>query len=209
MDLKLEFWGSGTARTLRPIWMAEELNLKYELNPIGPRTGETLTPEYSALNPKQKIPLIKHGDFLLSESVAICRYLQSISSTKITHSPENRQIQAKEDEWCNFIYGELDETSLYVMRRHYDLKKIYGDAPEVVKSCREYFEKQLGVVEDTLSQNGTLFGLEFGLADILLTSCLDWAVAYEFELPENIYKYHKRITVRDAYIKAIEINYKS
>jgi glutathione S-transferase len=123
VDLKLEFWGSGTARTLRPIWMAEELNLKYELNPIGPRTGETLTPEYSALNPKQKIPLIKHGDFLLSESVAICRYLQSISSTKITHSPENRQIQAKEDEWCNFIYGELDETSLYVMRRHYDLKK--------------------------------------------------------------------------------------
>ena len=46
MDLKLEFWGSGTARTLRPIWMAEELNLKYELSSIGPRTGETLTPEY-------------------------------------------------------------------------------------------------------------------------------------------------------------------
>ena len=65
------------------------------------------------------------------------------------------------------------------------------------------------MVEDTLSQNGTLFGLEFGLADILLTSCLDWAVAYEFELPENIRKYHKRITARDAYIKAVEINYKS
>ena len=95
------------------------------------------------------------------------------------------------------------------MRRHYDLKKIYGDAPEVVTSCREYFEKQVGVVEDTLSQNGPLFGLEFGLADILLASCLDWAVAYEFELPENIDKYHKRITVRDAYIKAVEINYKS
>ena len=79
-----------------------------------------------------------------------------------------------EDEWCNFIYGELDETSLYVMRRHYDLKKIYGDAPEVVKSCREYFEKQLGVVEDTLSQNGTLFGLEFGLDDILLTIFLQF-----------------------------------
>ena len=40
---------------------------------------------------------------------------------------------ALEDEWCNFIYGELDETSLYVMRRHHDLKDIYGDAPEVVK----------------------------------------------------------------------------
>ena len=38
-------WGSGTARTFRPIWMAEELGLSYVLKPIGPRTGETQTKE--------------------------------------------------------------------------------------------------------------------------------------------------------------------
>ena len=73
----LIFWGAGTARTFRPIWMAEELELKYKLNPIGPRTGETLSKEYTALNPKQKIPSIEHGNFSLSESVAICKYLQN------------------------------------------------------------------------------------------------------------------------------------
>jgi Glutathione S-transferase len=52
----LKFWGAGTARTLRPIWMAEELDLEYELFPIGPRTGETRTKEYTDLNPKQKVP---------------------------------------------------------------------------------------------------------------------------------------------------------
>ena len=72
MNLNLEIWGAGTARTLRPIWMAEELGLEYKLFPIGPRTGETQTKEFTKLNTKQKIPLLKHDDFLLSESVAIC-----------------------------------------------------------------------------------------------------------------------------------------
>ena len=81
----LTFWGAGTARTFRPIWMAEELGLKYKLNPIGPRTGETLTKEYTALNPKQKIPMMEHGNFSLSESVAICKYLQNTFPVSYTH----------------------------------------------------------------------------------------------------------------------------
>ena len=49
MDTNQEIilWGSGTARTLRPIWMAEELGLSYVLKPIGPRTGETQTKEFN------------------------------------------------------------------------------------------------------------------------------------------------------------------
>ena len=51
------------------------------------------------------------------------------------------------------------------------------------------------------------FGYDFGLADILLVTCLDWAVAYDFELPENISNYHKKIKLRDGYKKAVKINY--
>ena len=39
----IKIWGASTPRSLRPIWMAEELGLNYELMPIGPRTGETQT----------------------------------------------------------------------------------------------------------------------------------------------------------------------
>ena len=178
MNLNLEIWGAGTARTLRPIWMAEELGLKYKLFPIGPRTGETQTKEFKKLNAKQKIPLLKHDDFLLSESVAICRYLRRISNSKNIFIPQDDKAMALEDMWCNFIYGELDETSLYVMRRHFDLKDIYGDSPKVVESCRNYFEKYLALVENILSSQDSLFGFDFGLADILLTTCLDWAEDY-------------------------------
>ena len=208
MNLNLEIWGAGTARTHRPIWMAEELGLEYKLFPIGPRTGETQTIEFTKLNTKQKIPLLKHDDFLLSESVAICRYLQRISNSNNIFLPQDDKTIALEDEWCNFIYGELDETSLYVMRRHFDLKDIYGDSPEVVESCRNYFEKYLAIIENILSNQDTLFGYDFGLADILLTTCLDWAEAYEFNLPSNISKYLETTRNREAYKIAFDINYK-
>ena len=205
--MSLEFWGAGTARTLRPIWVAEELNLKYLLHPIGPRTGETQTEDYKALNPKQKIPCIRNNEFLLSESVAICRYLQGLKNSPNLFKPSDPESIALEDQWCNFIYGELDETSLYVMRRHYDLKEIYGSSSIVVESCREYFYRNLKVIENTLHNQYTLFGYDFGLADILLVTCLDWAVAYDFKLPENISNYHEKIKLRDGYKKAVKINY--
>ena len=208
MNLNLEIWGAGTARTLRPIWMAEELGLEYKLFPIGPRTGETQTIEFTKLNTKQKIPLLKHDDFLLSESVAICRYLQRISNSNNIFLPQDDKTMALEDEWCNFIYGELDETSLYVIRRHFDLKDIYGDSPEAVESCRNYFEKYLAIIENILSNQDTLFGYDFGLADILLTTCLDWAEAYEFNLPCNVSKYLETTRNREAYKIAFDINYK-
>ena len=143
-----KLWGAGTARTLRPIWMAEELEIDYELIPIGPRTGETQTKEFSQINPKQKIPAMEHKELKLSESLAICRYLQKNFSSEKIFIPKDEIDIFKEDEWCNFIYGELDETSLYVMRRHYDLKDIYGDSPIVVDACREYFMRQIHVVEN-------------------------------------------------------------
>ncbi len=209
LNLNLEIWGAGTARTLRPIWMAEELGLEYELFPIGPRTGETQMKEFTKLNKKQKIPLLKHDDFILSESVAICRYLRGISNSKNIFSPQDDKTMALEDEWCNFIYGELDETSLYVMRRHFDLKDIYGDSPKVVESCRNYFEKYLAIIENIFSYQDTLFGYDFGLADILLTTCLDWAEAYEFKLPLNVSRYHESTRNREAYKIAFDINYKT
>ena len=206
--MDIEIWGAGTSRTLRPIWVAEELNINYTLHPIGPRTGETNTEEFRALNPKQKIPLLKRGSFLLSESVAICRYLQNLSSSDVLYKPNDSESLAIEDQWCNFIYGELDETSLYVMRRHYDLKNIYGDSPEVVQSCREYFLRQIKVIETVLAKQDNLINAKLSLADILLVTCLDWAIAYDFKLPKNISVYHEKMKLREAYIKAVEINFK-
>ena len=57
----IKIWGAGTSRTLRPIWVAEEIGLEYELMPIAPRSGETKTEAFTDLNRKQKIPLLVDG----------------------------------------------------------------------------------------------------------------------------------------------------
>ncbi len=206
-DLKI--WGAGTVRTLRPIWVAEELGLEYKLYPIGPRTGETQTDEFTDLNPKQKIPFLEHDDVKLSESLTICRYLQNAFPSEKFSSPKDLITQAKEDEWCNYIYGEIDETALYVMRRHYDLTEIYGDAPVAVEVCRNHLNHHFTFIDEYLKQNKTLLKDGFGLADIMLISCLDWAIFYKFKLPENIMTYRNHIIKRPAYLKARDINYNS
>src|SRR3954470_3586425 len=78
---ELTLWGVGTSRTVRPHWAMHELGLAYEIKPIGPRTGETKTAEYTRLNPRQKIPLLQDGDFRIGESAAIVAYLSRMYST--------------------------------------------------------------------------------------------------------------------------------
>jgi glutathione S-transferase len=71
----LTLWGAGTARTMRAHWMLLELGLEYEFHPLHARTGETQTDEFKRLNPRHKIPVLRHGSFVLTESAAIIQYL--------------------------------------------------------------------------------------------------------------------------------------
>lgn len=204
----IQLWGAGTTRTFRPVWTAEELGLDYRHIPIGPRTGETQTGEYIRLNPKQKVPCLVDGDLVYSESVAICRYLIARygEGSTIT-APESLEMRAREDEWVCYVYGELDETSLYVMRRHDALSEIFGEAPQAVASARTYAAKHLALIATHLENRNFVVGDRLGLADIILMSCLDWAARYGFDLADSLLKYKDSIERREAYRKAYAINY--
>ena len=73
------------------------------------------------------------------------------------------------------------------MRRHRDLGAIYGEAPEVSAAAANYVSRHFKVIADWLVDESTLMPSGFGLADILLMSCLDWAIAYE-----PLYRWHCR-----------------
>ncbi|MEM6710233.1 MAG: glutathione S-transferase family protein [Pseudomonadota bacterium] len=204
------FWGAGTMRTLRPIWTAEELGVEYRLMPIGPRTGETKTPAYTRLNPKQKVPCMEQGELVLTESLVISRYLIDRYGTSETlASPRGAVARAQEAEWLSYLYGELDETSLYVMRRHRDLASVYGDAPAAVASSRDYAAGHFAVVAKALGERPFLLNDRLNLADILLVTCIDWALHYDFELPESLVRYRNELAARPAYRRAFDVNYRS
>ena len=207
--LGITLWGAGTSRTVRPIWVAEELGIDYHLEPIGPRTGETQTPEYSSMNPKQKVPFFTDDSIQLSESIAICRYLvNKYGNEKNLPPPSTIELQAKEDEWLSFIYGELDETSLYVIRRHGALSGVYGEAPKAIDAARDYVLRQLRIIEKHLGNKHYLLNERFSLPDLFLVTCLDWVLAYEIEMGECLAGYRNRIIKRPAYLKARSINRK-
>lgn len=206
----LTLWGVGTKRTVRAHWAMHELGLSYQTRPISPRTGETKTAEFTALSPRQKIPLLQDGDFSIGESAAIVAYLSRAYSTPATALiPEGQREYAAWLEWCFFIVAELDSTSLYVMRRHRadGLGHIYGVAPEVVAKTSEYFHGQLRQVEAALADGRTyLMGDRFTSADILLATCLEWAVETGVGICVNAHPYLARIRQRPAYQRGVAAN---
>jgi glutathione S-transferase len=209
MKNDLTLWGVGTSRTMRPHWMLLELGLEYEFHPIGSRTGETMTIEFMRLNPRHKIPVLRHGSFILTESAAILQYLSDTFTTPgLMAAPHDPETRAALNEWCYFIATELDAGSLYVMRRHAGLEHIYGAAPKAVEAARTYFMENAEAMAPRIAESGQyLMGDQFSVADILLMTCLDWAVTDRIPLSDTLHAYRSRVAVRPAYQEALRRNF--
>lgn len=201
-------WGVGTGRTLRPHWAFHELGLEFECRPINPRSGETRTAEFTALNARQKVPLLQDNGMVLTESAAIVWYLSETygqaHNRLISTDPCERACCL---EWCFFTLGELDETSLYVMRRHGDLRQRCGEAPAAIEASVAYFQKQMYSVERALEADlPYILGERFTAVDILLSTCISWAADYGVPMADPVLAYNARMTARPAYVWATQTN---
>jgi glutathione S-transferase len=185
-----------------------ELGLSYRCEPIRPRTGETKTERFTAIAPRQKIPALVDGDFVVTESAAIVAYLSAVYGTPRTALvPAGARERARYDEWTYFVMTELDATSLYIVRRHLSLPEIYGAAPIAVESALAYFQTQIGSVAATLNDGRAwLMGDRFTGADILMTTCLTWATGLKQPLGDSLVRYRDRATARPAYAAAVAAN---
>ena len=203
--MTITVWGAATGRTIRVHWALHELGLEYEPKLIGSRTGETQEATFQSLNSKEKIPVLVDDDFVLTESAAIVTYLGD-KHGMLTPEPGSRE-RARYDEWTSYILMELDAHTLYIIRRHGDLAKLYGEAPEALRAARDGFTKQITWAEKRLEHKEYAVGESFSGVDILLTSCLDWAYAYEFELADNLNEYRAKLHERPAYKTAAALNF--
>ena len=93
------------------------------------------------------------------------------------------------------------------MRRHDALKHIYGEAPVALESAAAYFATQLRHAEQAL-QNGRPFlvGARLTTADMLLTTCLAWAVSYRVPITPACRAYLESITSRPGYRAGLAAN---
>lgn len=70
------YYGSGSPFAWR-VWLAlEHKGIPYDFKLLSFSEGDTQKPDFTALNPRQKVPVIVDDGFALYESVAILEYLE-------------------------------------------------------------------------------------------------------------------------------------
>jgi glutathione S-transferase len=204
----LTLWGIGTSRTLRAHWMLIELGLDYEMRPIAPRTGQTMSQEFRRLNPRHKVPVLQHGPLVVSESAAIINYLnEAFPKLERMFVPRDAAERVRLSEWCYFIMTELDATSLYIIRRHEGLKHLYGEAPTAVEAAKGYFLHNLEAMDSRIAEAPYLLGDKLSAADILMITCLEWAITCGLRLPNGAAAYRERLARRPEYKTALSRNF--
>jgi glutathione S-transferase len=70
------YYGSGSAYAWR-VWLAlEHKSVPHEVKVLSFSSGDLKTPEYIALNPRQRVPTLVDGDFVIRESAAVMEYVE-------------------------------------------------------------------------------------------------------------------------------------
>uniref|UniRef100_V5H2P1 Glutathione S-transferase n=1 Tax=Anoplophora glabripennis TaxID=217634 RepID=V5H2P1_ANOGL len=100
----LKYYFDLLSQPSRSIYILLKLNdIPFEAHPVALREGEHLTEEFKEkLSKFQKVPFIHDGDFKLTESVGIARYLSREYPIKDHWYPKNSKRQAKIDEYLEW-----------------------------------------------------------------------------------------------------------
>ncbi|PHR63126.1 MAG: hypothetical protein COA47_00495 [Robiginitomaculum sp.] len=73
--MTIKLYHATHTRSLRVLWLLEEMGLEYDLKKVDLKMGDTGGAEYAAINPLQKVPSIEVGGSLMQESTAILEFV--------------------------------------------------------------------------------------------------------------------------------------
>jgi glutathione S-transferase len=190
------------SRGLRATWAAEEAGVDIDLK-ILPFPPRYLAPEFMTLNPLGTVPLLVDGEAQLTESCAIAHYLATRDGyTALAIEPGEPDYAA----YCDYTY-HADATITFpqtVYMRFAIFEKDKGLA-EAGVAYAKWFHKRLVKIEQRLETREFLCADRFTVADICVGYALILAesVGLDEGVPESLKEYRARLTVRDAYQRAL------
>jgi glutathione S-transferase len=196
-------WGGQTSRSLRVVWLMEEMGLPYRVRQVD-MLAEVRDPEFLAINPADYIPAIQDGDVTMVESIAIMEYLMArYGPTPLAPAPHDPAFPA----YQQFLHlGEAGLATLMMV------PVVSGFlAPEAERRnwgaawALACVEKRLQLVRQQLSRSPFLAGEAFTAADISVTYALHLGGNHGgIVLGDAEQAYLARTTGRDAYRRALE-----
>lgn len=192
-----EVIGMRASRAMRVLWMLEEAGLPYRHIPAKPRDADA-----AAANPSGKIPALRDGDAVITDSVAIMTYLADKHG--VLTAPAGTIARARQDAMTLQIIDDVD-ACLWAAARHSFILPEEHRVPGLKDAMKWEYTGNLKRIEAAM-QGDFLMGDDMTIPDILLGHCLGWATVSKFPDPgEKLSAYHKRLRDRPAFVRALAL----
>ncbi|KAJ8286039.1 hypothetical protein GJAV_G00033870 [Gymnothorax javanicus] len=134
------------------------------------RKGENKTPEFTRLNPMQKVPVMVDNGFVLTESDAILKYLATNYNAPEHWYPRLPEKRGRVDEYTAWHHSNTRPHASKVFIMEVLLARMFGKPPDPEKLKRAVGElsETLDKLEDMfLKRQPFLCGDDITLADLL------------------------------------------
>jgi|HubBroStandDraft_2_1064218.scaffolds.fasta_scaffold645367_1 glutathione S-transferase len=204
---KLRIYGIARTRAFRALWVAKELGLDYQHLPIEIGDDGAKSPEFLAINPNGRLPVIVDGDFVLFESLAITLYLAKKHSSGKLY-PGSLEGEARAWQWSLWAVTEVDRGvniwSLHAVRlppaeRNNALRE------EALKVLASPFK----VLDAAVAQRPYLLGSEFTVADLNVAAVISRAVDMDLSVWPHLKVWLARCLDRPAAQDALALKSKA
>jgi glutathione S-transferase len=185
--------------------VVNELAIPVEVIDVDLRKGENRTPEYLALNPNGKVPVLVDGDFVLWESRAINAYLAWMKPERGLYpaDPRTRAIVDQWSYWGAIHFGPAIQRVVFERL----LKKRFGrgepDEAAIEAQVKEV-EQLLPILDAQLAGKEWIAG-GLTLADFAIASTLVYRSGSGISLADapNVAAWADRIEARPSWKAAI------
>jgi len=197
---ELTFYTNPMSRGRIVRWMLEEVGQPYKTELLDFATTAK-APAYLAINPMGKVPAVKHGDIVVTESAAICAYLADAFPAVRLAPPSGDRLRGLYYRWLFFGAGPVESAATN--------KALGFVVPEDRKGMAGYgsLAQVIDVLESAVSRGDYLVGGNFTAADLYLGAHIGWGMQFSWlEKRPAFERYWDRISKRPAAVRAREID---
>lgn len=174
----IQFYYHPSPNPAKVALMLEELELAYQMVPVDTRKGEQHLPEFLALNPNGKTPVLVDGENRVFDSNAILLYLAEKAGKFLPGSSAQRADMLS---WLMFVATGIGPyTGQYVHFNH------FAPEPKAYAVNRYQFEawRHWNIIEQHLANQPYMLGDNYSLVDMAVWG---WARVLPFALGEDAF----------------------
>ncbi len=203
--MTLKLYHARRTRSLRPLWLMEEMRLDYELESMPFKMGGTGGAEYAKINPLQKVPALVDDGQRVLESTAIMDYLLH------RHGPSDLACAAQDAEYGSYLQWLHGGESMFGMYMSLFIghKLLLPEAQrnaDIANWAANNLRSACALLGDSLKREDSILARGFSAADIsvgYVLFVLDMVSALGELAPPNVAAYWAALAERDAWKRAI------